>query len=321
MQLRLQVCIALLCAATKCNPVAVPAIIPAGQDLGLSALPDLPDLDFTYDAAYTIPHLSSTASIMACVAAMRELALLDMNSNIGRTKTWTHPGYPEVSVLMEEVGGSRSTVRFAMWLIQAAIKDIMVRQRYQTSAFLGQYRNVIIGRVQFIRHQHAGGAEPQITVGVGGEKSSSDVSFDLKLPSTTGRTASNDDFSASVQYLDKVMDKRDTFFTIIWLLMAFGSHGNEPLRVYGCNVLSVTAEVRTIWNSVTRPARQHYLLKAADMVNMVAHLAVVLVRVNHYREMNLIISEDGVEIARGAIRTRPLPGELAFPLTSNVTVS
>ncbi|KAL8846470.1 MAG: hypothetical protein Q9221_008436 [Calogaya cf. arnoldii] len=336
MKLRSQICIALLCAVTKCISAAVPATSPAEQKPRLSALPDLPDPDFHYDAAYTMPHFSPTASIMACVAAMRELALLDRNAYIGETKSWTHPGYPEATVLIEDVGGSRSTVRFAMWIIQAAIKDMMQRSMFQTSAFLGHYRNTIIGRVQILRHHVAGVSnEPQITAGAGSdagdEKSSSGVSFGFRPPEALpGATALKDDFDARIQYVGKAMDMRDVYFSMIWLMLVFGSHNNEPLRALEwrndvisarrivCKVPSVTIEVRTLWYSVARPETRPRPLTAADMVNMLAALAVVVEKDHQFSEMDIVIFEEGVVIARGGIRLGdPLASSL---LTPNVTI-
>ncbi|KAL8648697.1 MAG: hypothetical protein Q9226_005894 [Calogaya cf. arnoldii] len=325
MKLRSQICTALLCAATKCISAAVPATFLAGQKPRLSALPDLPNPDFHYDAAYTLPHFSPTASIMACVAAMRELALLDKNAYLGEIKSWTHSGYPEVTVLIEDVGGSRSTVRFAMWVIQAAIKDMMQRSMFQTSAFLGHYRNTIIGRVQFLPHQVVGvDNEPQNTAGAGpdadGGKSSSGVSFNFESPAfLPAVTASKGDFDARVQYVGKAMDLRDVYFTLIWLMLVFGSYGNEPLRVLECKVPSVTIEVRTLWNSVARPEMRPRPLTAADMVNMLAALAVVVEKDHEFSEMDIVIFEEGVVIARGVIRLGdPLASSL---LTPNVTTS
>ncbi len=322
MQLNLQTCVALLSPVAVTLTTAMPANLPPGQGLKLSALPALPDPNFRYVAAYRKPDISFTASTMACVAAMRDLAFLDIDSYLGSKKSWTHAGYPGVSVTVEGEGGTRSTVRFAMWLIQAGIRDIMLRERYETSVFTGWYREVKIGRVSFNRHHHASAQGPQIAGDAVAEIHSSGFSFDLQLSSTSGSITSDDKLHVQVEHLDKAVDKRDIFFAIIWLLMTLASHHeHEPLHAFHCSLMAPTAEVRTIWNTVVRPGSEAYLLRVADLVNMLAHLAVVLLRDNKYQEMNLIISEGEVEIARGAIRTRPLPRGLAMPLTSNVTIS
>ncbi|KAL8770426.1 MAG: hypothetical protein Q9209_003852 [Squamulea sp. 1 TL-2023] len=236
---------------------------------------------------------------MASVAAMRRLAYLDINSFIGNTKTWSHPEYPGVSVTMRGEEGRGSSVRFAMWLIQASIKDIMFLERYQTAVFSGWYRGIRVGRITFSATGHANveGTSRIATPSV--KNNISSISFDLNISSTGRSPVSTDHLDARVQYVDKAMDRRDAFFTMIWLLMAFASRYNEPLGAYSCSVPAVTAEVRTIWNAVLRPPRPPYLLKAGDMVNMIAQLAVVLTRDQVYQEMNVIISDEGVEIARG----------------------
>ena len=323
MQLRLQRCIVLLSAVQTCISAALPATNAVGQRLGFSSLPDLPDQDLTYDVQYLPGTLSSMASFMACVAAMHELALLEMDSFIGDNRIWFHPGYPEVSVTMVEVEGCRSTARWAMWIIQAAIRDIMIRSRYQTAEFLGQYRKVKIGIVQILKSRHpvpldmpqqssiAGTARPSISKG---------VSFKIQQLNGTMSTVSADPLNASVKYLDKPMDMRDTFFSLIWLLMAFGTYGHMPLRVFHISFLTITTEVKTIWNRVPHSPSGEAPLTAADMVNMAASLAVVLARDMTFKEMNVFVIEKGVLIARGAIRTEPLPTGLVLPMTSNVTV-
>ena len=323
MQLRWKICLALLCASTECSPATIPAVNTVKIDPALSAIPDLPGLGFSYDAAYTLPRITAIASIMACIAAMHDLALLNWNSYIGEPRTWTHPGFPEVSVIMDNVGGSKSTVRFALWLMQAAIRDMMIRNTYRTAAFLGRYRKVLIGRLQFVRNPTAGVAKigSSTETNIGNETGGSNVSFRFEVPSAPGRALSNHRLGARVDYLDKRMDMRDTYFIIIWLLMAFGSRGYQPLRIFHCNIRSLTVEAMTIWTDLSHPPRGQHLLTAADMVNMVAQLALVVHRDHRYREMNVLIYEDGVEVARGAIRTRPLPRDLAVPLTANVSVA
>ncbi|KAL8790931.1 MAG: hypothetical protein Q9213_000356 [Squamulea squamosa] len=258
---------------------------------------------------------------MASVAAMRELAQLNINSFIGNTKTWSHPGYPGASVTMQGQGGKRSSIRFAMWLIQASIKDTMLRERYQTAVFFGWYHGARIGRVIFSATGYDNVEATSRVATPVVQNNLSSLSFNLDIPSTGRSPVSQDDLDARVQYIGKAMDRRDSFFTMIWLLMAFGCHSNQPLRAFSCSVPAVTVEARTIWNAVMRPPSHPYMLKAGDMVNMIAQLAVVLARDQTYREMNVIITDEGVEIARGVIRTRPLPPSSALPLTPNVTIS
>ncbi|KAI4268101.1 MAG: hypothetical protein LQ337_008039 [Flavoplaca oasis] len=323
MQLHWQICLVLLCASTDCSPAALPAVNTVNQNPKLSAIPDLPGQGFSYDAAYTLPRITPIASIMACIAAMHDLVLLNWDSYIGDSRTWTHPNYPEVSVIVDDVGGSKCTVRFALWLMQAAIRDMMIRNRYRTAAFLGRYQRVLVGRLQFVRNPITGGEKlgTPTETNLSNETSGSNVSFRFELPSAPGRVISNDPLGARVDYLDKRMDMRDTYLTIIWLLMAFGSRGYQHLRIFHCNVKSLTVEVMTIWTNVSHPPRGQQPLTTADMVNMVAQLALAVQRDHRYWEMNIFIYEDGLETARGAIRTRPLPGGLVVPLTANVTVA
>lgn len=321
MQYHVQIYISVLYAVAVCSSAALPSANPAVQNPGLLALPDIPDKDFRYVAAYHEPSISVNASIMACVAAMCELAHLDINSYMRNEESWTHPEHPQVSVTVYGVGGARQSVRFATFLIQAGIKDMMIRQRYEKAVFFGWYREVNIGYVVFDATQTQSAKETQISSTARVERNSSGVSFDLQLPSTKGTLTSGDKLHAQIDYLDKAMDKRDSFFTIIWLLMAFGSHSDEPLRVFHSTITSVAAQVRTVWNTVKSPGSLPYVLKAADMINMIAHLPVVLLEAGTFREMNIVISDNGVELAKGAIRTRPLPRRPVVGSLTNITVS
>ncbi|KAL8734994.1 MAG: hypothetical protein Q9166_001119 [cf. Caloplaca sp. 2 TL-2023] len=321
MRLHLQTCTSALYIVSLCIAAAVPTARPALEDLDVSTLPDVPGRDFRYVAAYREPTLPKTACIMASVAAMRELAHLNINSYISNAQAWTHQEYPGVSITVWGEGGRRSTVRFAMFMVQAGIRDMMIRNRYQTSIFFGWFRDARIGRIVFTSEPHTNDKPSQISAIPDTEVHRTRISFDLELPSAITTPASNEKLHADVQYLEKAMDSRDSFLMIIWLLMALGAHDDEPLDTFQCSILAITVEVRTVWNAVKRPASHSYFLKSGDMVNMVANLAVILLRENTYREMNLIITDNTVEIARGVVRTRSLLKEIQLPVTANVTIS
>ncbi|KAL8856137.1 MAG: hypothetical protein Q9178_007262 [Gyalolechia marmorata] len=313
MQLHIQIGSILLYAVTICIAAAVPSATPAAQGLELSALPDLPDQDFRYVTLYRGPSFSFRTAVMASVAAMHKLASLNFGSSIRNPSTWTHPDYPGVNITMHGDEGERPTVRFAMWLIQAAIKDMMVRDRYATAVFIGFYREVQIGRVWFLATPHAGTEEPQISAAAGAGKDRNGSSFDVEIASAVRTVASDDKLHADTVYLAKAMDKRDSFYTCLWLLMALGAHDNDPLGFVQFVFQAITVEVRSIWNTVKRPSSHPDVLRTGDMVNMIAHLPIIMMHDDMFREMNVIVSDEGVVIARGAIRTSPKPGQLALP--------
>ncbi|KAL8927101.1 MAG: hypothetical protein Q9172_001523 [Xanthocarpia lactea] len=318
MQLHIQICLILLYAVTICITTAVPSVAPAAQGLEVSALPDLPDQDFRYATLYRGPSFSDTTAVMAAVAAMHELASLNFNSSIRTPSTWTHPDYPGVNVTLHGDGRERPTVRFAMWIIHAGIKDMMVRDRYATAVFMGFYREVEIGRVWFLATPPAGAEKPQISAAAGAGNDRNGSSSDVEIASAQKTVASNDNLHADTVYLAKAMDKRDSFFTCIWLLMALGAHDNDPLGLVQFVFQAITVEVRSIWNTIKRPSSHPDVLRTGDMVNMIAHLPIIMMHDDMFREMNVIVSDEGVVIARGAIRTSPKPRKLALPSTPDV---
>ena len=121
------------------------------RDLNVSALPNLPDDDFNYVAAFSSqgPDFPSTACIMAGVAAMNDLALRKIDEVVGESESWTNPEYPGVAVSLVSERSPGVTVRFAMWLIHAGVKDMMIRRRYRTAIFPGTWRNLEIGYSSF----------------------------------------------------------------------------------------------------------------------------------------------------------------------------
>ncbi len=318
MQLHIQICLILLYAVTFCIAAGVPSATPAAQDLEVSALPDLPDQDFRYVTLYRGPSFSITTAVMATVAAMHELASLNFDSSIRNPSTWTHPNYPGVNVTIHGEGAERPTVRFAMWLIHAGIKDMMVRDRYATAVFIGFYREVQIGRVWFLATPNAGTEEPQISAAAGAGSDRNGSSSKVERASAQRTVASSDKLRADTVYLAKAMDKRDSFFTCIWLLMALGAHDNDPLGFVQFVFQAITVEVRSIWNTIKRQSSHPDVLRTGDMVNMIAYLPIMMMHDDKFREMNVIVSDEGVVIARGAIRTSPRPGQLALPSTPDV---
>lgn len=331
MRIHLQCCLFLRHAISFCTAAVIsngiiplPTAIPTVEDFNVSALPDMPDQDFRYVAAYREPVLPNTACIMAGVSAMRELALLDINSLVSDTEKWTHPDYPGVVVSLAGERGERLTVRWAMWLVHAGVKDMMLRTRYQTSTFFGWFRDVKIGHVMFDAIAVEAKTAPQLPrmSPIASTTSGSRVSFNFSLPGPeAANPAANDDLHAQVEYVGKAMDSRDSLEMIIWLLMSLGPRDNEPLAVYQCTIPAITSNVVTIWNAVKRPGSHPYLLNSGDMVNMIARLAVILLREDKWQEMNVVISDDGVVIARGAIRTKPLSGPIVLPATTDVSTS
>ncbi|KAL8993089.1 MAG: hypothetical protein Q9188_007418 [Gyalolechia gomerana] len=291
------------------------------ENLNLSALPELPDKHFRYVAVYRPPALSEVPAIMACVAALQELAMLDFDTTVSSDKRWTHPNYPGVFLSVYGQPSTPLTVRWAIFLIHAGIRDMMLRERYETGIFFGWYRDVRLGRVLFWSSRQPQPPNPQrpenapmLSTGT----NHTELTFQRGRPGIGSKLVSADQLQANVEYLEKTMDRRDSMLMIIYLMMSLGGRDNEPLVAFQCIFPAITVEVRTIWNAL--PAAPQGI-NSGDMINMLAELAVVILRERKYTEMNVVISDEGVEIARGAIRTRPIPKPNSSPLTSDVSRS
>ncbi|KAL8626097.1 hypothetical protein Q9189_008221, partial [Teloschistes chrysophthalmus] len=86
---------------------------------------------------------------MAGMNAMCDLAMLEKNAFIDlRHNVWSHPLYPTAKLeFVPDPAVRLISARYAGWIINAAIKDMMLREKYETSAFFGWYRGLGVGRV------------------------------------------------------------------------------------------------------------------------------------------------------------------------------
>ncbi|KAL8961206.1 MAG: hypothetical protein Q9183_005344 [Haloplaca sp. 2 TL-2023] len=294
------------------------------RDLNVSALPNLPDDDFNYAAAYNSqgPDFSSTACIMAGVAAMNDLALRKLDEVVRGSESWTHPDYPGVAVSLVSEQSPGVTVRFAMWLIHAGVRDMMIRRQYRTAIFRGTFRDVKIG------YSHFQGADTR----AGAARESQPVSSAMNIvsasegshPGHSLQAASHDledGFNAVVDYTGSRMDRRDVFDYILYQMMSLCPRHNNALVVLQGSIVAVTVQVVGIWNAIKRPGGDPFVLRGGDMINMLGQMSVVILRDDRWLEMNVAISEGGTVIARGAIRARPLPRSVTLPVMHNVTIS
>ncbi|KAI4188450.1 MAG: hypothetical protein L6R41_002129 [Letrouitia leprolyta] len=262
---------------------------------------------------------------MAGVAAMHDLAMLDRDEHINPTRKRTHPNYPGAFLNFAPFGkeGGRITVRWAMFLVNAATQAMMRQQRYETSVFFGWYKGVGVGSILFNRAT-ADSVDVPTTTSIEPQKlqnllPATDPHL-LPRPSivardtgtsfnvTGTRLAAGDQLYAQVDFVGKTMDMRDALMAIIYLLMSLGGRHNQPLGFYNCIMHAVTVEVRTIFNRIDDPRHATYDLTSGDMVNMMAGLAVTLLRENKFSELDIMILDRGVKISRGAMRIKPLVG-------------
>ncbi|KAL8925661.1 MAG: hypothetical protein Q9208_003344 [Pyrenodesmia sp. 3 TL-2023] len=248
-------------AIVLCHPAAVPPVsTPGFEELEVGALPNLPNADFRYTVAYRAESLSNLASIMACVAANRELAMMGFDEPVSTAQRWTHPEYPGVALRFVEENMKPVTVRWAIFLVYAAIRDMMLRDRYQASVFFGYYRESPIGRVLFYPiTQGANLQQSESTTIAGTPKDTNGATFDVRPFAPRANPSPNNILHAEVEYNDTAMDRRDALLMIIYLQISLGGRHNAPLRVYHCALAAITTKVNTIWNMIPSPGAQYIL--------------------------------------------------------------
>ena len=267
---------------------------------------------------------------MVCVFALRELALLPDFSDKYLGKTWIRDDYPQVAMSVGNPGDI-TTVRWAMWTIAAGIRDMMLRNHFQTSEIYGRYLGIRIGIVKFFAPNtiktisatyHTKSAVPQVA-GAASTAFHNTATVSVNLGNSDLNTTSNDDeLWASLTYRTKDIPRSDVFMAIIWMLLILAPHQNDA------RVLVLTVTAPTITTAVTTklirvkaiPPRVEPLMYG-NLVSLLAKLPEVLLRDNRYCEMDIVVKDDGVSIGVGTIRLTTPSGSVGFPLTANVSVS
>lgn len=328
----------LLCILSLSKAAAIPALISTNTNLNLitptatnlsDSLPNLPNEDFEYSVHYHGSSLPDVPCMMVTVFAMRELALEVFSEKIDG-KTWIMNGYPHVAMSVENPGDIL-TVRWTMWTISAAIKDMMRRNRFQTSEFKGTYLGHPIGVVKFFAPntietvamaKGAANAVPQIAGGASiANQSTATISIN-RDDRKVNATSNDDQLRASLTYKTKEISRRDMFNTIIWMLLNLAPHKNdERVLVITVTTPAITTSVTTHFIRVPRIPPRIEPLKYANLISLLAKLPEVLLRVNMFREMDIVVKDVDVAIGKGTLRSTDLDGFVGFPLTANIVVS
>ncbi|KAL8670579.1 MAG: hypothetical protein Q9168_004892 [Polycauliona sp. 1 TL-2023] len=296
------------------TPRASPPPSNSIADTSVSTLPDLPAADFTYQKLLSQPLLPELACIMASITALQYLALLGPDSPVDPDQKWSHPEYPGVAISVSGITGRGPLeARLAMLTINAGIRDMMKSTRYQSAFYQGFYRDRPVASVLFgpvVGGKNGDGFEPQDAAPLPPKDPATTNRSDLLSFPRTGPGKADlqtgDKLGANVDYLPKTMDRRDAMATIMWVIISASSISTRPMGTFSCDAAGVTVDVRTIWNTLPA-ARTLYTPTGGDLINMLAMLAVIVLRDNRFAEMNVAINDDGVVIARGLIRTKVRP--------------
>ena len=291
------------------------------------AIPDLPDDDFSFVIEWYKVPLIEIPSIMVCVWAMRELALLHFEDEFVPQRDWIHPRFPQVRLtVIPPAGKDDLSVRFALWIITAAAPLLLESERIQEIRFLGYFRNRAIGSVRLTPSsaidvlynstlQHRSSPENEQPPGTQVAFAFGNVSMKYNA-----LFSSNDQLHADVKYLNFVIDWRDIFLGVTWFLLDCAPHNKEPLTVWRVVRQTVLSEITTVWNYVRQTQCQ---MTMGDVISFLAYLPEVLLQQQMFREMDIVITDDGVVVARGSFRARTISRlmEPSLSMTLNVTTS
>ena len=289
-----------------------------------SDLPDLPNENFGYSIHYTNPLISARPCLMLSVFAMRDLALQDFESKF-EGKTWAMYSYSEVEISFTPKAAVASTVRWALWSLAAANRDMLVRSRFQTAQFDTHYSGVQIGVLKFFVPDYS----------IGGEAGTNDTLFTPSLPSRpasagtgTNLVLSNppdleDDprsFKVELNFKTTDIPERDIFMSVVQALLNLGPFNStervtQPISLVG-NALTV--QISTSFKNVERSSPPFLLYR--HVIIALAALPRVMLREGKFAEVDIRVLIDEVEVGRGLIRQGPLTGSMA-PVTGDVSVS
>ena len=285
--------------------------------------PDLPDDNFGYSVHYVNPPISATPCMMLSVFAMRELATQDFESKF-EGKIWAMYSYPEVKISFTPKSEDTSTVRWAMWSLAAAIRDMMVRSRFQTAQFETHYSAVQIGTLKFFVPESIGAeAEANYTELASlltPARASAANGSDIIL--TNSSNLEDDPRSLSIQVTFKTTEipRRDVFLSIVQALLNLGpldstTRITQPLAITG-NALTV--KITTSFAKVERSAPPYLIYR--HVVSALGALPRLMLREGKFVEVEVRLFVDSEHVGNGMIQRGPRIG-LAVPVTANVSVS
>lgn len=265
---------------------------------------------------------------MVCIFAMRELALLPnfYGDHEIPGKTWRMDDYPQVAISVGNPGDV-VIVRFAMYTIAAAIRNIMTRNRFQTSQFVGSCWGVKVAYVKFFtpdtiettfaanRTEYAVSQVSKAVSTVNDDTTTIPINIgDLNL----NATSNNDQLWASLTYKTKEISKNDMFMAIILALLTLARYVNEErIRVLTITDFAITASVTTYFIRVTGIPPRLQPLQHGNLISLLAKIPEVLLREDMFREMDIVVKDDNVVVGKGTMRLTPPSGFVGVPLIAN----
>ena len=276
--------------------------------------PDLPDNNYGYSVQYLDPPLPAIACMMLCVFAMRELALRNFESEFNAT-TWAMYSYPDVKISFTPASRATSTVRWALWSLAAAIRDMIIHDRFQSAQFNTHYSTVPTGILRFVPSSIATEAEanrPRLasspTIAV---KSTTDGA-DLILANDSDLDDSPLDFSIIVTFQSTELPQRDIFLAVIQALLNLGplkstARVRRPVVIAGD---ALTVRMITTFQPVIDRSMPPFLVYG-DVVKGLAALPRLMLREGEWAEADVRLLVGDQLVGNGTLRSGPKRGGTA----------
>ncbi|KAL9583095.1 MAG: hypothetical protein Q9212_002911 [Teloschistes hypoglaucus] len=311
---------------------ALPTIAPhAAADSSLISLTVLPNdgaeipYGFSADALFNRHSIDPVHTVVACMLAMRELALHDFNDVLTPgAHTWR---YGPVIVWISHPGqGDRVVaVRYALWTLFLVLKDMLQRNVWQDSKSRGIFREKKVALVDILPTRSSSHAavsegltmtqEPGIddngTAAAAVQRRDSSSAFSFKSSSQprssiNNATMTDDEIDAHIDYFTKPVNHRDILAAICMLLVNSFPHNREPLTLAQVRIVGpATSEVSSAWSMARPPPPESMRMSRGDFISFLAKLPEHLYMQKKWFEMNVALSEDGVALAKGFFRTKP----------------
>ena len=285
--------------------------------------PDLPDDSFSYSVRYGNPTISATSCMMLAVFAMRELALQDFESSF-EGKTWALYSYPDVKVSFTPKSGHTSTVRWALWSLAVAIRDMMVHNRFQTAQFETHYSQAQVGTVKFfVPHgigAEAGANQTGLAPSLTPAPASATNGTDTILISSSDLEDNPGGLFIQMAFRTIGIPRMDVFMSIVQGLLNLAPKSStrritKPLAVIGD---ALTFNIATSFTSIERSSPP--FLRYSHIMLTLAALPRLMLREGKFDEVDVKLLLDDHVIGNGMMRRGPRIGLQAL-VTANVSVS
>ncbi|KAL8671007.1 MAG: hypothetical protein Q9168_004478 [Polycauliona sp. 1 TL-2023] len=275
---------------------------------------------WTFKSAYSGVPLQADAVMMLCVQAMAESARLIPDKPFYHWAPSSHPEYPGVVMRMSiylkspDYDESITTGRWASWIIEDAIRELMTHETYRAAQFRGMWKGETVVQIEIAPTRLGdqqqtigipGVSAQQITQPAGTQNPASDQTI-VTFPSNTSMSArpATDQHRMVIQYLATPIDKRDIFMMIISIMVDLAPGGEEGLNTFGSKTGAVSAprlEISDSWQGYNVP-QVPVRFSSDDLSNLLYVLPIILLKEDKWFEMDIVATDQKVLVAKGGVR-------------------